>query len=66
MAAKPLPWNKIVLLLAIVLTLLIAGIVGFALNRSFNEGGVVATGAIRSTTPYLVSSSQWAAIVSEV
>jgi protein SCO1/2 len=44
MAQKPLPWNKIILLVAIVLTLLIAGIVGYALNRSFNESGVVSSG----------------------
>lgn len=44
MALKPLPWNKIILLVAIVLTLLIAGIVGYALNRSFNESGVVSSG----------------------
>lgn len=44
MAEKPLPWNKIILLVAIVLTLLIAGNVGYALNRSFNESGVVSSG----------------------
>ena len=44
MSAKPLPWNKIVLVLGIALTLLIAGILGFAMNRSFNNSKVSGTG----------------------
>ncbi len=44
MAQKPLPWNKIALALAIVFTLLVAGLVGYAMNRSFNESSVVGSG----------------------
>ena len=44
MSAKPLPWNKIVLMLGIALTLLIAGILGYAMNRSFVNSQVSGTG----------------------
>ena len=44
MDRKPLPWNKLVLLLGIVLVLLIAGISGYALNRSFKDSNSAVTG----------------------
>jgi protein SCO1/2 len=44
MPGKPLPWNKIALLLGIALTLLVAGIAGYALNRSFKPDGASITG----------------------
>ena len=42
--SKPLPWNKIVLVLGIVLTLLIAAIVGYAMQQSFKRSGTDGTG----------------------
>ena len=44
MAQKPLPWNKIVLVLGITLVLLLAGIFGYSLNRSFTVIDQASTG----------------------
>ena len=65
MSAKPLPWNKIILLLAIVLTLLIAGIVGYAMNRSFKDGGVVATGEALVGGPFALTDHTGKAVTEQ-
>ncbi len=44
MDPNPLPWNKIVLVLGIALVLLLAGIFGYSLNRSFKAGDMDAGG----------------------
>lgn len=56
MAQKPLPWNKIALVLAIVFTLLVAGIIGYAMNRSFNESGVVSSGKALVGGPFKLTN----------
>lgn len=65
MSGKPLPWNKIVLVLGIALTLLIAGIVGYAMNRSFNEGGVVATGEALVGGPFQLTDHTGKAVTEQ-
>jgi protein SCO1/2 len=65
MSGKPLPWNKIVLVLGIAVTLLIAGIVGYAMNRSFTNSKVSGTGEALVGGPFQLTDHTGKAVTDQ-
>jgi len=62
MSAKPLPWNKIVLVLGIAVVLLLAGIFGYSLNRSFTVVDEVSGGKALVGGPFQLVNQDGAAV----